>query len=103
MSSERRSSAKSKKKTSPKVRVFEQKDEGKPAGQDDSNIRRSDDGEQRSGKKSTPEKESSSDKFGNKTKGITKESQIKKLVEKTKSKREEYLTFYKYYFERLGA
>ena len=44
MSSERMSSERRKKKPpSPKVRVFEQKDEQKPGAQEDSNIKRSDD------------------------------------------------------------
>lgn len=106
MSSEKRSSLE-KKKSSPKVRVFEEKTEKRdPTPQvphDDSDIKRSEGEEPKSGKKSTPEKESSSDPFGKKSKGITKESKIKRLVEKTKSKKEEYLTFFKYYFERLGA
>ena len=101
-SSERRSS-KPKKKESPKVRVFEGKGDAKPPpSNEDSDIKRSDG--KKSGKKSTPDKESSSERFLGKVKAGGKESStIKRLVEKTQSKKEEYLTFYKYYYERLGA
>ena len=91
---------KKKKKISPKVRVFEDKSAPK-ISKDDSDFKRSDG--KKSGKKSTPDKDKSSesDKDLGKTKQITKQGI--KIKENAPSKKEEYFTFYKYYFERLGA
>ena len=74
------------------MRVFEQKSTPKEF-KDDSDFKRSEEGK-KPGKKSTPDKDKGSSDSGTPAKT--------KLIKK-RSKREEYLNFYKYYFERLGA
>lgn len=85
------------KKTSPKVRVFEEK---KPKGLpdvDDSDFKRSDEDGKKSGKKSTPEKSSESFVIHGKTR------LIKKTKVEAQSRKQQYITFFKYYYERLSV